>query len=91
MTVMFAVEFNHSIAQVVERRQSIIQVRIVILIAILAVMRKFIVLDFENTSAEKLISLALVVVALAGIYWVFRSSELRRTETTRHSGTTPEK
>ena len=45
MTVLIALEFNHSILGVLERKHGVIQVRTVVLIALLALVRKFIILD----------------------------------------------
>ena len=45
MTLLIAMEFKHSIVKVALRKESIIQVKTVILIAILALARKFIILD----------------------------------------------
>jgi uncharacterized membrane protein (DUF373 family) len=44
-TVLIALEFNHSIMGVLERKESLVQVRTVVLIALLALVRKFIILD----------------------------------------------
>jgi uncharacterized membrane protein (DUF373 family) len=71
MTVMIALEFKHSILQVVAQRKSIIQVRTVVLIALLAISRKFIVLDTE-AEASHMFALAAIVVALAVAYRLIR-------------------
>ena len=70
LTVLIALEFNHSIVQVVERKQSIVQVRIVVTIAILALVRKFILLELSTVQAMLLVGLGAVVLALAALYWV---------------------
>jgi uncharacterized membrane protein (DUF373 family) len=70
MTVLIALEFNHSIVQVLERQRHLIQVRVVVLIAILAVARKFIIIDVDKYGADTLIALAVIVTALAAAYWV---------------------
>ena len=51
MTLLIAMEFNHSILQTMERLHRIIQVKTVVLISILALARKFIILNIEATSA----------------------------------------
>ncbi|MFB6259343.1 MAG: phosphate-starvation-inducible PsiE family protein, partial [Thiohalorhabdaceae bacterium] len=51
MTVLIAMEFKHSILRWAVREESIIQVKTVLVIAILALARKFIILDLETTSA----------------------------------------
>ena len=40
-----ALEFNHTLQYAVKREQSIIQTKVVLLIALLAMARKFIILD----------------------------------------------
>ena len=80
MTLLIALEFKHSIVGVVAGQRSIIQVKTVLLIALLAVSRKFIILDTE-TSPEHILALATVVVALGAAYWLIRGSDLRRNGT----------
>ncbi len=76
LTVLIALEFNHSIVQVIERKQSIVQVRIVVQIAILALVRKFILLDLAKTEAMVLIGLGAVVFSLAALHWVVKIADL---------------
>lgn len=75
LTVLIALEFNHSIVQVIERKQSIVQVRIVVQIAILALVRKFILLDLAKTDAMLLIGLAALIVSLAVLHWVVKIAD----------------
>jgi uncharacterized membrane protein (DUF373 family) len=49
MTLLIAMEFNHSILQKMERLHRVIQVKTVVLISILALARKFIILNVEAT------------------------------------------
>lgn len=49
MTLLIAMEFKHSIIRAALRRESIVQVKTVILIALLALSRKFIILDTTAT------------------------------------------
>jgi uncharacterized membrane protein (DUF373 family) len=77
MIVLIALEFKHSIIRVTAQRRSIIQVRTVLLIALLAVSRKFIILDNEATPAH-IVALAAVVVSLAAAYWLVRDRDLRQ-------------
>ena len=57
-TVIIALEFKRSLLVVAERRDSVVQVRSVILIALLAVVRKLIILDLSSTDAFHLLALA---------------------------------
>ncbi len=77
MTLLIAMEFKHSILQVLERKAHIIQVKTVLLIALLALARKFIILDAKEMEAAKLAALALCVVALGVAYWLIRERDER--------------
>jgi uncharacterized membrane protein (DUF373 family) len=65
-------EFNHTLRYVVTRHQSIIQTKVVVLIALLALARKFIVLDVRDVSAEYLLGLAAITLALGLTYRLIR-------------------
>jgi uncharacterized membrane protein (DUF373 family) len=69
-TVIIALEFKRSLLGLGERQSGIIQVRTVILIALLAVVRKLIILDLPHTEAVHLFALAAAVLALGGVYWL---------------------
>jgi uncharacterized membrane protein (DUF373 family) len=73
MTLLIALEFNHTLRYVVTKHQSIIQTKVVLLIALLAVARKFIILDARETSAEYLVALAAITLALGVTYRLMRS------------------
>lgn len=77
MTLLIAMEFKHSIVRVVSRKESIIQIKTVVFIAILALARKFIILDTSKTDANTIAALAITVLALAGVYWIIRDSDHR--------------
>jgi uncharacterized membrane protein (DUF373 family) len=68
MTVLIALEFNHTLQYVVTRQQSIIQTKVIILIALLAVARKFIILDLTQTTPEVMFALAAIALALGVVY-----------------------
>jgi uncharacterized membrane protein (DUF373 family) len=76
-TVLIALEFNHSIIGVLHRKESIVQVRTVVLIALLALVRKFIIIDAAHVDPMALIGLAAAVLALGAIYWLMRDQDRR--------------
>ncbi|NVD35873.1 phosphate-starvation-inducible PsiE family protein [Marinobacter lutaoensis] len=76
MTLLIAMEFKHSIVRVALRRDSIIQVKTVILIALIALSRKFVVLDPE-VSPSKIAALAGATLALGVTYWLLRERDDR--------------
>ena len=71
-TVIIALEFKRSLVALAERRESIVQVRAVVLIALLAVVRKLIILDISHTEALTLFALAAAILALGCVYWLVR-------------------
>jgi uncharacterized membrane protein (DUF373 family) len=76
MTLLIAFEFNHTLRYVVTRHQNIIQAKIVILIALLALARKFIVLDIHDIAPGNLVGLAAVTLALAVTYQLVRERDV---------------
>ncbi|WP_194744791.1 phosphate-starvation-inducible PsiE family protein [Thermaurantiacus tibetensis] len=77
-TVMIALEFKRSIVVSVENRDTVFHVRTVILVALLALLRKFIILDLEKTDAATIAALGFVTVSLGLIYWLIRAQEMGR-------------
>ena len=79
MTLLIALEFKHSIIRVALRRESIVQVKTVVLIALLALSRKFIVLD-SNATGQTIAALALATLVLGVVYWLLRERDDRLPE-----------
>lgn len=74
-TVIIALEFRRTLLVVTERQDSVVQVRAVILIAMLAVVRKLIILDITTTEAPQLFALAAAILSLGGVYWFVRDQD----------------
>ena len=82
MTLLIALEFNHTLQYVVKREQSIIQTKVVLLIALLAIARKFVILDLHEVGPAEMLGLAAVALALGITYWLVRErDELPRART----------
>jgi uncharacterized membrane protein (DUF373 family) len=79
-TVIIALEFKRSLLVLAERVDSVVQVRAVLLIALLAVVRKLILLDVKATDALQLLALAAAILALGAAYWMVRDQDRRRTD-----------
>lgn len=75
LTVIIALEFKHSILIMVKREQSIVQVRTVVLIAMLAVIRKFIIIDLSATTANQVFALSAGIISLGAVYWLVRDQD----------------
>jgi uncharacterized membrane protein (DUF373 family) len=77
MTLLIALEFKHSIIRVAIRDEGIIQVKTVILIALLALSRKFVILDINATNAATIAALAVATLVLGVVYWLLRDRDDR--------------
>ena len=77
MTLLIAMEFKHSIIRIALRRESIVQVKTVILIALLALGRKFIILDTTTTEAATIAAVAGATLVLGIVYWLLRERDDR--------------
>jgi uncharacterized membrane protein (DUF373 family) len=72
LTVLIAMEFNNSIVRTMSERGGFIHVEIVVLIAIMAVVRKFMVMDLDAIEPMKIFALAAGVLGLGVCYWLVR-------------------
>jgi uncharacterized membrane protein (DUF373 family) len=79
-TVIIALEFKRTLVLVTERTESVVQVRAVILIALLAIVRKLIILDISPSDAPQLLALAVATLSLGGGYWLVRDQDRREQE-----------
>jgi uncharacterized membrane protein (DUF373 family) len=86
MTLLIALEFNHTLQYVVTRQQSVIQTKVVMLIALLALARKVIVFDLHEMSPELLFGLAAITLALGSTYWLMRERDDRLIALAKASG-----
>lgn len=77
LTVLIAMEFNHTIVRSMRGEGSIVQIKIVLLIGMLVIVRKFIVMDLETLDPAKVGALALAVIALGVTYWLMRERDDR--------------
>jgi uncharacterized membrane protein (DUF373 family) len=74
-TVIIALEFKKSLLVVAERRDTVVQIRSVVMIALLAICRKVIILDLTETDALHILALAVAIFALGIVYWLIRDSD----------------
>jgi uncharacterized membrane protein (DUF373 family) len=77
-TVLIALEFKHSMLIVLARQESVVRVRSVILIAMLAMIRKFIILDLAEAPPAELFGLSAAILALGIVYSLVRTQDQRR-------------
>ncbi|MEY2343283.1 phosphate-starvation-inducible PsiE family protein [Acidithiobacillus sp. IBUN Pt1247-S3] len=68
LTLLIAMEFNHTIFHSIKNKGQIVRVKTVVLVAILAISRQFIVLDVQPTSPFLLIAFAISILFLGIVY-----------------------
>ena len=76
-TVIIALEFKKSLLVVAERSDTVVQIRSVVMIALLAICRKVIILDLTETDALHVLALAAAILALGVVYWLIRDGYQR--------------
>ena len=75
--IFIALEFKKSLLVVAERRDTVVQIRSVVMIALLAICRKVIILDLTETDALHILALGAAILALGIVYWLMRDSDQR--------------
>lgn len=73
-TVVIGLEFKHSLAAS-GSQESVVRARSIILIGMLATVRKFIVLDLATVNALELFAIAAAILALGIVYWLVRDQD----------------
>ncbi|GBR76478.1 phosphate-starvation-inducible PsiE family protein [Acidiphilium acidophilum] len=76
-TVVIALEFKRSILVTSERAEGLVRVRVVILIGMLAIVRKLIILDLGKGQSETLFALSAAFLSLGVVYWLVRDQDRR--------------
>src|SRR5689334_9423335 len=71
-TVIIALEFERSLLVLAKRERGVVQVRTVILNALLSIVRKLIIMDMGAADAAEIFALAAAVLALGAVYWLVR-------------------
>jgi uncharacterized membrane protein (DUF373 family) len=75
MTLLIALEFNHTLHYVIAGARGLIHTRMVVLIALLALARKVIVVDLFAAPASSVLALSALTVALAITYRMIRERD----------------
>ncbi|WP_026440508.1 phosphate-starvation-inducible PsiE family protein [Acidocella facilis] len=76
-TVIIALEFKSSLRLTFVERKEVVRGRTIMLIALLAVARKFIILDLQATSPAELLALSAAALSLGAVYWLIREQDVR--------------
>lgn len=79
VTTLIALELIRAIIHNIKNHAVVIHASEMILIGIIALVRKLIILDYTKVSALTLIGLAASIAALSGIYWVLQTIKQKKT------------
>jgi uncharacterized membrane protein (DUF373 family) len=75
LTVLIAMEFKHTLLVVRHHRRAIVQVKSVASIALLSLVRRFIILDLYQTTPSLIAALAGAALALGIVFWLVSNRE----------------
>src|SRR3979490_3640212 len=75
LTVLIALEFKHTLLVVKHHCRAIVHVRAVVLIALLALVRRFIILDIYQATPSVIAALAGAALALGLVFWLVGNYE----------------
>ena len=76
-TVIIALEFKSSLRISLSHSRDVVRVRTIVLIALLAVSRKFIILDLHEVRPAEMLAFSAAVLALGVVYWLIREQDIR--------------
>ncbi|MDO6591743.1 MULTISPECIES: phosphate-starvation-inducible PsiE family protein [Rhodobacterales] len=77
LTVLIALELGNTILRHLREHSTIVQAQEIILIGMMAVVRKIMLIDLSTVSAGLLAALASVALALSAAYWFTRKMDER--------------
>ncbi|MFW7268700.1 phosphate-starvation-inducible PsiE family protein [Gluconacetobacter sp. Hr-1-5] len=76
-TVIIALEFKSSLRISLTHNKDVVRVRTIVLIALLAVSRKFIILDLNEVHPVEMMAFSAAVLTLGVVYWLIREQDTR--------------
>jgi uncharacterized membrane protein (DUF373 family) len=76
-TVLIGLEFKRSFLIVSSTQTSVVRIRSIILIGLLATLRKFIILDLKEINVLEVLAVSGAILALGIVYWLVRDQETR--------------
>ncbi len=75
MTVLIALEFNHTVLPDITTKTPVVKVRAVLLVAMLAMARKVVLIDFKEIEYTMMIGLAVLFLGITAAYWGVRRED----------------
>jgi uncharacterized membrane protein (DUF373 family) len=77
LAILILLEFNHSVFVALVERSGAIQVRIVVLIAVLVIARKLMLQDFASITLQTMLGFSGLLLSLGVVYWLISDSDRR--------------
>jgi uncharacterized membrane protein (DUF373 family) len=81
MTVLIAMEFNHTVFSTITGTSTTVKVRAVLLVSLLALARKVVLIDLNDYDYTSIIALAVLIAGVTLAYWVVARFEQPPEET----------
>ena len=81
MTVLIAMEFNHTVISSISGSSTTVKVRSVLLVSLLALARKVVLIDLKDYDYTSIIALAVLIAGVTFAYWVVARFEQPPEET----------
>ena len=81
MTVLIAMEFNHTVFTTITGTSTTVKVRAVLLVSLLALARKVVLIDLKDYDYTAIIALAILIAGVTLAYWVVARFETPPEET----------
>jgi uncharacterized membrane protein (DUF373 family) len=81
MTVLIAMEFNHTVFTTISGSSATVKVRAVLLVSLLALARKVVLIDLKDYEYTSIIALAVLIAGVTLAYWVVARFETPPEET----------
>ncbi len=75
MTVLIALEFNHTVLPDITTKTPVVKVRAVLLVAMLAMARKVVLIDFKEIEYTMMIGLAVLFLGISAASWGVRRED----------------
>lgn len=70
MTVLIAMEFNHTVFTAISGATPTVKVRAVLLVSLLALARKVVLIDLQDYEYTSILALAVLIAGVTFAYWV---------------------
>lgn len=86
MTVLIALEFNNTVLPDMTGKTPVVKVRAVLLVALLALARKVVLIDFKEMDWAAVVGLAVLILGVTAAYWAIQHEEMQKSGEGKRAG-----